>query len=388
MRYRFITLADIHWGAMDSTYTYKNLQLVLEFIRKMKDRLDFVVIAGDYFDYRIQLNSKTALYAVQWFDELMRTCRESGVKKVRVFKGTREHDNDQLEVFRPTYEDESGYFRLYNITTVEQLFEDLRVVFCPDENVNLEEYRELYWDRFVPNPDIGFFHGNFDSILPKIEFDRIQEHHLPTIIYEYERYARLIKGPLISGHWHIGQESKSLYYVGSYDRWIFGEEEPKGFIYGEYDTDTHKYFIHRVANPLARIYKTLVVSDEEVVAPSDFAVLTERIHKLVSEDPEMRLKISYLISTENPEAINNFNVFQRQFANHRQVRIDVKNLVKREEKKRRKEQVQISSDKYRYVFNDDVTQIPSIIQKFIADKRHEEIPMSVIEKYVKKYLEN
>ena len=56
MTYKFIVLADIHWGAMDSYTMYNNLEVVLEFIRQMQNELDFVIIAGDYFDYRLQLN--------------------------------------------------------------------------------------------------------------------------------------------------------------------------------------------------------------------------------------------------------------------------------------------------------------------------------------------
>ena len=384
MAYRFIVLADLHWGAMDSTQTYQHLSMVLNFIRRAPP--DFVVIAGDYFDYRIQLNSKTTLLAIKWFDELMKVCQESGVKKVRMFKGTAEHDNDQMEVFRPAYEDDSEFFRLYTETTAEQLFEDLRVVYCPDEPINLEEYWDLRWDRFMPNPDIGFFHGNFDNVLPGIEYQRIQEHHLPTMIYEYEHCARLIKGPLISGHWHIGQTQKSLYYVGSYDRWAFGEEESKGFIYGEYNPEDHRYFIHRVINPMARIYKTLVVSDEETVSPGEFAILAEQIQKELTQDPDMKLKITYLVSTANAEAWDNFNIFQRQFANHRAVKFDVKNLIRREEQRKKKQQVQLSAEEYKYVYNNDLQAIPSIIQRFILEKRHESLPLETIEKYVAKYL--
>ena len=144
MTYSFIVLADIHWGSMDSQLMYNNLSLVLEFIKQMKNKLDFVVIAGDYFDYRLQLNSKTALLAIKWFDELFTTCKESNVKRIRMFKGTREHDNDQLEVFRPSYETNDNYFKLFNTTESEELLPGLRCIYCPDENLKLVDYHQKY----------------------------------------------------------------------------------------------------------------------------------------------------------------------------------------------------------------------------------------------------
>lgn len=387
MRYSFITLADIHWGAMDSTLMYQNLELVLQFIQKMKDHLDFIVIAGDYFDYRLQLNSKTALIAVEWFDRLIRTCKECGVKKVRMFKGTRGHDNDQLEVFRPSYEGEDGYFKLFNTTTSEELFPDLRCVYCPDENMNLHDYHKTYQDQFIPTPDIGFFHGNFDTILPVVEFNRIQDHNIDTMIYEYEKFSRLVRGPLISGHWHCACDHESLYYVGSYDRWAYDEEEPKGFIYGEYDTESNEYFIHRVKNPLAREFNTILISDESTNTPAQFSELTGRIDNLLYDNPDMRIRVKYIISTDNDGALTAFNTFQRKFATNPRVKIVTKDLVKREAKREKRQKTQLEASQYDYVFDQDVRKIPTIIQRFIKDKKGVDVELSVIEKYVSKYLD-
>lgn len=387
MKYSFIALADIHWGAMDSTLMYQNLELVLQFIRKMKDKLDFVVIAGDYFDYRLQLNSKTALSAVEWFDRFIRTCKDSGVKRVRMIKGTVGHDYDQLEVFRPSYETEDGYFKLYTETTSEEILPGLRCVFCPDEPMNLMEYHQTYQSQFFPLSDIGFFHGSFDNILPEIEYRRIQDHNIASMIYEYTKFARLIKGPLISGHWHVATNKGSLYYIGSYDRWAFDEEEPKGFVYGEYDTESSEYFIHRVENPLARKFNTIIITDETTNTPAQFSELGGLIEETLSETPDMKLRISYIITSDDSGALTAFNTFQRKYASNSRVKIVVKDLVKRELKREKKEKTQIEASKYDYVFDQDPHKIPSIIQRFIKDKKGVDVDVNIIEKYVSKYLD-
>ena len=387
MIYRFLAIADIHWGAQDSQLTYDNLCLVTKFIEEMKGQIDFVVVCGDYFDYRVQLNSKTALLAVRWFDDLISTCLKTGVKKVRVIKGTREHDNDQLEVFRPTYVDGSGYCMIYDTTKVEDLFSDLRVIFCPDENLNMVDYERYYWDRFIPNPDMGFFHGNFSNVLPSIEYRRIQEHHLPTMIYDYAGLSRLIKGPMIAGHWHIPQEDGSEYYVGSFDRWKFGEEEPKGFIYGAYDTENSRYFIHRVENLWARKFKTLMITDDEYRQPSEFAELADRVRTELNSDPQMQLRILYIISNPDDNLHKTFQVFQQQFSSNHRVKIDLKDLVKKEQRTERRKEVESESREYDYIFNSDQTQIPAIIQKFIEDKKGVALSLDTVKRYISKYLE-
>ena len=387
MIYKFMVLADLHWGAMDPILTYDNLKLVTDFIKEMRGEIDFVVIAGDYFDYRIQLNSKTSIYAVKWFEDLMDTCRKNGVRKVRMFKGTREHDNDQLEVFRPAYEDDTGYFRLYNETTSERLFHDLKVVFCPDENINLIDYNETKWNQFVPFCDLGFFHGNFDTILPRIEYERIQSGKLPIMVYEYERFAKLIRGPLISGHWHVATEDRSLYYVGSFDRWKFGEEEPKGFIYGCYNTETSEYFIHRIINENARIYRTLILTDDEYKGPADFAQAYDQIKNLLANDSMMQLRVVFIMSKNDPDLLEAFNVFQKHFSSSRQVKMEVKNLQKREEKKLKKKIAETTSKQISFIFDKDVRSVPKIIHQFLADWKGVEIPLEKIEKYVNKYLD-
>ncbi len=386
MQYSFIVIADIHWGAMDSALMFNNLQLIIEFIRQMKNKLDFVIIAGDYFDYRLQLNSKTALLSIEWFTELIEACKQSNVKKIRILKGTREHDNDQLEVLRQIYDENDQYIKLFNSTESEELLPNLRCVYCPDENMNLQEYHQKYYNKFIPSPNIGFFHGSFDSILPDIEFKRIQEHHIPTMIYEYEKFSKLIKGPLIAGHWHVKKDYKALYYVGSYDRWKFNEDDDKGFIYGEIDTETNKYFIYRVKNILAYEYKTLIISSDDYATPDQFALLSNTINKLLKEYPDMKLKVSYLLNTQNDEALVNFNIFQRHYATTKQIKIELKDLVKKEFKKAKKKQVEIEASKYDYIFNSDIKSVPSIIHKFILDTKNTDVPVELINKYIDKYL--
>ena len=357
-----------------------NLELFLEAIRQLD--IDLVVIAGDYFDYKLQLNSPSAITAIHWFDRFINVCKESGVKKIRIIKGTQDHDNDQLEVFR-SYEDDIT--RIFTHTTSEETLPNLRCIYCPDELMNLSDYHQTYYPEFYPTPDIGFFHGNFDTILPKIEYDRIQDNQLKIMIYEYEKFSKLIKGPLISGHWHTRCNHKSLYYVGSYDRWKFGEETDKSFIYGQYNTENSQYYIHEINNILAKKYETIIVRDEDFTTPQEYANLIQIINTKLKDDFDSELRILYMITGENDEAKLNFSAFQKKFINNKRVKIDIKDLYKKQMKKENNEKRMIESTKYQYIFEKSIP-LSEKIHTFILDKKGIDIPLNVIDTHLKKYL--
>ena len=382
MKYNILAIADIHWGAMDPDEMYNNLQYFLDFIR-MKGDIDLVVICGDYFDYRLTLNSKAALKALRWFDELYNTCKDNGVKKLRAIKGTKEHDNDQWEAIHPR---ETGeFFKKFYICTSEETLPDLHCIYCPDETVNLKEYEELYLKEMMSHHDIGFFHGNFDTQLPKMVIDQNLEANIPSIIYFKDHWSKVIDGPLVSGHWHVFTDLDPLIYIGSYDRWAFGEEEDKGFLYIQYDTNSHSYYWKHIENPFARKYNTIIIDNTLCVTPDDFANLTQDIQDLKKSDLEMKIRVVYQITSENDESLVNFNEFRNLISSIKNVKVDVKDFVKKRNKEKQKEKVAISSGKYSYIL-DHPLEIKSNIHEYLLREKNIDIPLETIDSIIGKYI--
>ena len=382
MKYNILAIADIHWGAMDPDEMYNNLQYFLDFIR-MKGDIDLVVICGDYFDYRLTLNSKAALKALRWFDELYNTCKDNGVKKLRAIKGTKEHDNDQWEAIHPR---ETGeFFKKFYICTSEETLPDLHCIYCPDETVNLKEYEELYLKEMMSHHDIGFFHGNFDTQLPKMVIDQNLGANIPSIIYFKDHWSKVIDGPLVSGHWHVFTDLDPLIYIGSYDRWAFGEEEDKGFLYIQYDTNSHLYYWKHIENPFARKYNTIIIDNTLCVTPDDFANLTQDIQDLKKSDPEMKIRVVYQITSENDESLVNFNEFRNLISSIKNVKVDVKDFVKKRNKEKQKEKVAISSGKYSYIL-DHPLEIKSNIHEYLLREKNIDIPLETIDSIIGKYI--
>lgn len=382
MKYNILAIADIHWGAMDPDEMYDNLQYFLDFIR-MKGDIDLVVICGDYFDYRLTLNSKAALKSLRWFDELYNTCKENGVKRLRAIKGTREHDNDQWEAIHPK---ETGeFFKKFYTCTSEETLPGLKCIYCPDETINLKEYEELYLKEMMTRHDIGFFHGNFDTQLPKMIIDQNLEANIPSIIYFKDHWSKVIDGPLVSGHWHAFTDLDPLIYIGSYDRWAFGEEDDKGFLFIQYDTNDHSYYWKHIENPFARKYNTIIVDNTLCVTPDDFANLTQDIQELKKSDPEMKIRVIYQITVENDEASVNFSEFRNIVSSMRNVKVDVKDFVKKRNKEKQKERVAISSGRYSYIL-DHPLEIKLNIHEYLLREKNIDLPLETIDAIIGKYI--
>lgn len=382
MRYNIVSIADIHWGAMDPDEMYNNLQYFLDFI-KMRGDIDMVVICGDYFDYRLTLNSKAALKALRWFDELYNTCINSGVKRLRMIRGTKEHDNDQLEAIHPR---ETGeFFKKFYVTTTEETLPGLNCIYCPDETLNLHEYEKLYMDQMMSIHDIGFFHGNFDIKLPKLVINQNLESEIPSIIYFKDYWSKFINGPMIAGHWHIFTDSDPLIYIGSYDRWIFGEEEDKGFLFTQYNTEDHSYYWKHIVNPFAKKYESIIIDNSLCISPDDFANLHNDIIDLKKFDPEMKIRVVYQITIDNEESLVNFNEFKNVISSMKNIKIDVKDFVKKRNKEKQKERVAISSGRYSYILNNPYD-IKQNIHEFLLRERNIDIPVEIIDSIIGKYI--
>ena len=382
MRYNIVSIADIHWGAMDPDEMYNNLQYFLDFI-KMRGDIDLVVICGDYFDYRLTLNSKAALKALRWFDELYNTCINSGVKRLRMIRGTKEHDNDQLEAIHPR---ETGeFFKKFYVTTTEETLPDLNCIYCPDETLNLHEYEKLHMDQMISIHDIGFFHGNFDIKLPKLVINQNLESEIPSIIYFKDYWSKFINGPMIAGHWHVFTDSDPLIYIGSYDRWIFGEEEDKGFLFTQYNTEDHSYYWKHIVNPFAKKYESIIIDNSLCISPDDFANLHNDIIDLKKSDPEMKIRVVYQITIDNEESLVNFNEFKNVISSMKNIKIDVKDFVKKRNKEKQKERVAISSGRYSYILNNPYD-IKQNIHEFLLRERNIDIPVEIIDSIIGKYI--
>jgi len=388
MIYDIINFCDLHWGAFDINQLSDNLVIVEEFILNY-DNIDLVVIPGDYFDMKLPLNSRAAILAVGWLHKFLDICQSKKVKKVRIVKGTTEHDNDQLEVFR-SLEDENGFFKIFNENTVEETLPGLVCIYCPDETIATEEYKMKYIDNIYRNDiNIGFFHGSFDTVLPDIVTQLSKENSLKNVIFEYDFWKRLIKGPLISGHWHDGNIYEHLIYLGSYDRWHFNEEEPKGFGFIRYNTDTEEYFYKKIVNINAPLYITYTIFSNLYKSIDDYNKLIKDIDDRINSISDIKLKIRIVINImdDKPENESLFLGLKHYYINNSIVKIVIKNKLQKEKKKEQKKKNYDIKNEFGFVLDKRIP-LSEKIQNFILLTKSKSFELDKIEKVINKYIKD
>lgn len=363
MKYRIVFEADKHWGVTRPEDQYQSSFIIKKYLAEQP--VDLYINLGDFFDTKLLLNSKASIYAVRDFQDKVAICRARGIP-VRAIKGTRGHDYDQWDIFDRTYKEKENDTICFRTCTSEETLPGLQILYCPEENVNFADYVDNYYDIITRKPpQLCALHGNFDKIMPAIAVQMAEnDASSTTLVYHYEDLERTVHGPLIAGHWHTGETYRHLSYVGSYDRWSFGEMETKGFMVVEYNTDTETYRQIRVPNILAPVYKTYEVHTSVYTNTEAYAALIEAVDTNLKADPVMHIRILVKIDAEQANTEQQLSNLKFRYANNKRVHITVINQLKKEKKAAKKEETKRLETSYSYIKDPNMT-IQAKIREFI-----------------------
>lgn len=396
MKLNVLVIADVHWGAIDSNEQLKSMEFIFQTIDELESeniQIHMVVIAGDYFDSKLPLNSREAIVAIQWFHRFFETCKNKNIQKIRMIQGTYDHDNDQLDAF-DSFEDETDFFKIIRKTTSEEIaFDDVTVkcIFCPDENIQTKEYEEIYTNEILTDNDLGFFHGSFDVVYGELLAKNPDLMNKKNVIFNYRLYNQCIKGPLISGHWHDGKSYGDLHYVGTPFRYKFNELESKGIGFVQYDTATSEYFYKKIINPLCASYITYEIYSNLCNSKEDYQKEINEIRSLIDQLDETsylnnKLRIMVYLCDEKPENEVFMSSLRQTFINHKNIKIVIKNKLKDKIKKEVVKKNKERQLKYDFIFNKEKSE-SEIIHDFIHENMDgAEVPIEFITEKVKKYM--
>lgn len=381
--YNILVIADLHWGAVDAARLDYELESFLYFINEYKD-IDLVVIAGDYWDDKTNLNSKTSIIGNEWAHKLKEICVENDCK-VRIITGTKSHDNDQLDIFKPI---EDEYFKIIRENTLEETLKNCKILYLPDENISNDEYIKKYSDNIFNNNyiDLFFSHGNFDIIMKDLPEQETEIQSINNIIFQYEFWNGLCFGPLLSGHWHTKYDYKNLSYVGSYSRFGFGEEDPKGFIFMSYDTNAKDYYMKFIENRLARKYNTYVIDTAVINTLDKCNEFVNKIKNIFNSDKDMKIRIKIILRDSSEEIDKLVDYVKNFFLNNKKVSIKIQNKINEERKEIIQKKQKEIFDKYDFA-TDKNKEESEKIRSFILMKHDVDIPIEFIEKYCDKIKE-
>jgi hypothetical protein len=232
-----IHLADLHFGALDPKYQYDTLTTqVLDKLEPIN--FDIFSINGDIFDHKFMSNSDPIMYALMFMDKVVDLCRRKNATLI-LLAGTASHDAQQLKLFYHYLEDPSIDIRIVESVRFEYV-KGAKILCVPE----LYGMGEAYYNQFLfTEPyDAAIVHGTIVGSIYGASKEDLDSSKYP--VFSIDSFANCT-GPIISGHVHTpGCFEGYYYYCGSPYRWVFGQEEEKGFLICLHNLETQWHYMH------------------------------------------------------------------------------------------------------------------------------------------------
>lgn len=296
MKLKVCVISDIHLGRGNSNDILN--ELYEKFIPVLNEDLDLLVIAGDYFDRVLRLNENASKIAFQLMDNIVSLSKTYNFK-IRIIKGTKSHDFNQLDHFKK-YDTGKDDFAIIENVVVEEFNlpnneENINILYLPEEYVDSLDYYNDYFNVDFKY-DLAFFHGTMDFA----GYTKFIDNKSGAPTFNSKQLSNLVYGPIVGGHIHIADSSNNVYYTGSFSRTRFGEEQDKGFIVYEYDTNLKTYDLKFIKNDLAPTYVTVNLEDVyDKVGGSNLDEAINNINMLFEEYDHVRLNVDNKKGNEN-----------------------------------------------------------------------------------------
>ena len=312
-----ISIADIHFGAMDPEYQYTILKE--QFLNKISimNNIDIINICGDYFDHKCMANSNTIFYANKFFNELVKVCISKDISLL-LLSGTKSHDNDQLRLFYTYLTDNRLDLRIIETTKFEYV-KGIKILCIPEEYNRSEQYYECFLKTEIY--DMCIVHGMYKGAVYNNENFNVDDKYNNRVkIFNIDDFS-LCRGCIIAGHVHEqGCFDKYFYYCGSPYRWTFGDENDKGFLITLLDTDTFRHYTH-FENIECKKYITFEID----------SILDRELDDIISHISNISNGVDYVrlnVNRYNKEHIPVLNILKKYYKTNNNIKLNIKNIEK------------------------------------------------------------
>ena len=375
MKYNGIFLADLHIGDMPMQQLEHELKEGLYPYLERKD-LDFVIFGGDYFGHRLFLNDENSALAMRVLNEIEKRLKPAA--KIRMIYGTKSHDEDQYDSFSILRDRRD--FRIIKHVEEEELFPDLHVLYLPEEL--LYDTEEYYKDIFAKKDRYNLIcgHGIIQEIMQKAAQAVSEKKNVSRRVPVFRSGAleSICTGLVLFGHYHVHQVlSDRVIYAGSFSRWKFGEEAPKGFLQITYNTEkerNHRWKWKFIENPFAQTYTTIGFGYGDTIFQSTEEMQQKMDHfeSLVKSDQFDHLKLEFNIPEDCENAEYYMEFLKERFKRDPSIKVNITNgyIAKRREED--KKSIDADYEKYAPLF-DPNRELEDQVSFFVDVEYHKEI---------------
>ena len=285
---KLINISDIHIGKKDDMKLEKELDIFLDYVKD--NPCEVLTISGDLFDRVLTANEYGTVMAINFIKNLLSITTKHGTA-VRIIKGTRSHDFNQLDILKFIKKEVSEfYFNIIERNSTEEI-NGVKFLYLPEEYPT--DYDDFYKENLLSvedkTYDIIIGHGMIDFIAFTGYEDDSENRVHGTPTHKADDLIRVTKGPIIFGHIHEKQEYKNkIYYTGSYSRYSFDTPSEKGFMVFDIDLeDTSKFKMEFIENTEAPTYAVIDIDKLDLTDIDDHI---KYINELTSQYDFVKIK--------------------------------------------------------------------------------------------------
>lgn len=388
MKYKGLIISDIHIGVIPMEELYLQFQSsFIEYINNM-DELHYIIIDGDYFDHKLFLNDIASKYASKMLQDIIDACKKfDNQVKIRFVYGTESHECNQYDAL-------SVLINSYDIEVIkyakeEELLPGMKVLYLPEEHIldKKEYYKEFFEED--QKYDYIFGHGIIREAMKEaaVQNDTSSDKRKKVPVFSTAEFRRICKGQTYFGHYHVNTDMDDVFYVGSFTRWQFGEDQDKGFYETCFNTKKETYINKFIKNELAKMYKTISFGYKDKIFDDVDTLHQEldRVDHLIKTDAfdHVRFEVNIPETQENPEFVIDY--LKERYKFNKNIKVNIVNGYIEAKKKQQKEKIKEDNDKYDFIFEKDIS-LQDKTSHFISIEYNRDISPDHIENYLTKPL--
>lgn len=380
-----VVIADEHFGASDADKLYnEHNQILFNFLYELES-LDVIFIAGDYFDHLLSLNEKSAYNAINFMDSLMFLADEHKAV-IRIIYGTESHECNQYSLINTLATNRSINIKVIKTVQEEEFCDGIHVLYIPEEYIynKNEYYKEFFTGDKKYDYIIG--HGVIQEMMETASYHMQKStkdsNRSKVPVFTSTELSENCKGTVYFGHYHINKNiNNKIFYVGSFSRWCFGEEEPKGFYY--FKKNGKKYSHKFIENTLTEKYTTFNYPYDNPIFKSEEMMEEElqKISKFIKDNLLSHIRLIMNLPEDYPNAEGLLVSLSERFKDVKEIKIKVVNGYINKRQKINKEYLNKTMEKYSFIFDKSMP-IAEQTENFIQTKFEVELSAKRIESHL------
>lgn len=357
---RLVNISDIHIGKKDDMRLKEELEIFFDYL-KDTENIDMITISGDLFDRVLTANEYGTTLALEFIQRLIDLYIPE--IDIRIIKGTRSHDFNQLDILKVFKEKAGSHFKIIEKNEVE-VFNGYKILYLPEEYPT--DYDDFYKENLLGVEDkvydfiIG--HGMIDFIAFTGYEDDSENRVHGTPTHKADDLIRVTKGPIIFGHIHEKQEYKDkIYYTGSYSRYSFDTPSEKGFmVFDIDDDDPSKFKMTFIENTKAPTHAVLDIDKLNLEGVDDHV---KYIKELADKYDYVKIKTGNKANLDIARALT-----------------EKDSSIKVQSVNKEKETIKVDP-KYEYILKKELP-LNETIRKFITEEYDKDIDIDFISKVI------